>query len=260
MRRRRRSAHFRDDDKWGCELRLKYGVPLLDQTTHDAERVVDGTLAFVEHELVATHREDADRAPPILHARDFDDFGPVVVGLFHEIRIPELVFRECLDVCNGLTSKTLREKINLVAFYVLDSKNVESLEEGERCVVDRVAQDGLLDEQNVAAALFDLLANIQKIGAPLFDDLVHLPVIVDDDGVVHLQHASSTLVSSRKGGQKTNIRLGRTELELNKSNLRFLDSCWAASCDNDVLIEHNTIDELGVFYCTANLLDDADIA
>ncbi len=49
-------------------------------------------------------------------------------------------------------------------------------------------------------------------------------------------------------------------MELDKSNLRFLDSCRAAGCNNDVLVEHDTVDELGVFYCTANLLDDADIA
>jgi hypothetical protein len=60
--------------------------------------------------------------------------------------------------------------------------------------------------------------------------------------------------------QKTDIRLGRTELELDKSNLRFFDSCWATSCNNDVLVEHNAVDELGVFYCTADLLHDADIA
>ncbi len=37
------------------------GAPLLDQTTHDAEYVVDRTLTFVEDERVAAHREDADR-------------------------------------------------------------------------------------------------------------------------------------------------------------------------------------------------------
>ena len=158
---------------------------------------MDGTLAFIEYELAAAHREDADRAPPVLYARDFDDFRPVVVGLFYEISIPELIFRECLDVCDGFTSKTLREKIYLIAFYVLDGENVEALEEGERGVVDRIAQDGLLDEQNVAAALFDLFANIQQIGAPLLDDLVHLPVIVDDNRVVHLQSSLSTSVTSR---------------------------------------------------------------
>ena len=65
---------------------------------------------------------------------------------------------------------------------------------------------------------------------------------------------------SSRAEQQTNIRLGCTELELDKSNLRFLDSCWTASCNNDVLVEHDTVDEFGVFYCTADLLDDADIA
>ena len=148
---------------------------------------MDGTLAFVEHELVAAHREDADRTPPILHARDFDDFRPVVVDLIHEIRIPKFVFRECLDICDGFTPETLREKIYLIAFYVLDSEDVEAFEERERCVVDRVAQDGFLNEQDVATALFDLFADIQQIGATLLDDLVHLPVIVDDNRVIHLQ-------------------------------------------------------------------------
>jgi hypothetical protein len=220
---------------------------------------VDGTLAFVKHELIAAHRKDADRAPPVLHARDFDDFRPVVVGLIHEIRIPKFVFCESLDICDGFTPETLCEKIYLIAFYVLDSKDVEALEERERCVVDRVAQDGFLNEQDVATALFNLFADIQQIGATLLDDLVHLPVIVDDNRVVHLQPSSSTSVSSL-AEQKTDIGLGRTELELDKSNLRFFDSCRASSCNNDVLIEHDAIDELGIFYCTADLLDDADIA
>lgn len=60
-------------------------VPLLDETTHDAERVVNGTLAFVEHELAAAHREDADGATPVLHARNLDNFCPVGVGLVDEI-------------------------------------------------------------------------------------------------------------------------------------------------------------------------------
>lgn len=118
---------------------MKLIVPLLYETTHDAERVMDRTFAFVEHELTAAHRENADCTPPVLHARDFNDFCPVGVGFIYEIRIPELVFRECLNVCDGFTSETLREKIYLIAFYVLDSKDVEALEEGEGGIVDRVA-------------------------------------------------------------------------------------------------------------------------
>ena len=58
----------------------------------------------------------------------------------------------------------------------------------------------------------------------------------------------------------TNIRFGSTELELNEANFGLFDPRRTASCDDDVLVKHNTIDQLGIFYCTANLLDDADIS
>ncbi len=58
----------------------------------------------------------------------------------------------------------------------------------------------------------------------------------------------------------TNIGLGSTKLELDKANFCFFDSCRPASSDDDILVKHNAIDELGVFYSTANLLDDSDIS
>jgi hypothetical protein len=58
----------------------------------------------------------------------------------------------------------------------------------------------------------------------------------------------------------TNVGLGGTELELDKANFCFFDSCRTASSDDDILVKYNTIDEFGVFYGTTNLLDDADIS
>lgn len=58
----------------------------------------------------------------------------------------------------------------------------------------------------------------------------------------------------------TNVGLGSTELELDKANFCFFDSCRAASSDDDILVEYNPVDEFGVFYSTANLLDDTDIS
>src|SRR5712672_2058597 len=75
--------------------------PFLYQTAHDAERVMNRTLAFIENELVAAHREDTNGAPPVLDSGDLDNFRPIIVRLVHEIRISELVLRECLDVCDG---------------------------------------------------------------------------------------------------------------------------------------------------------------
>lgn len=151
---------------------------------------MNGSLAFVEDELAAAHREDTDRTPPILDARDLDDFRPVIVRLFHEVRISELVLGECLDVCDGFASEALCEKVDLIAFYVFDDKDVEALQEGKGCVIDCVAQNGFLDEQDVTAALFDFFAYVEQVCAPLLDDFVHLPVIVDDDRVVHLRYSS----------------------------------------------------------------------
>jgi hypothetical protein len=58
----------------------------------------------------------------------------------------------------------------------------------------------------------------------------------------------------------TNIRLGSTELELDEANFRFFHSDRTASSDDNILIKHNTIDKFGVFYRTANLLDDTNVS
>lgn len=122
---------------------------------------MNGTLAFVENELVAAHREDADSAPPILDARDLDNFRPIIVCLFYEVRISELVLGECLDVCDGFASKALCEEVDLIAFYIFDDEDVEALQEGKGCVVDCITQNGFLDEQDITAALFDFFAYVE---------------------------------------------------------------------------------------------------
>lgn len=58
----------------------------------------------------------------------------------------------------------------------------------------------------------------------------------------------------------TNIRFGGTKLELDEANFCFFYPCRTASCDDDILVKDNTIDKFGVFYGTANLLDDTDIS
>jgi hypothetical protein len=66
--------------------------------------------------------------------------------------------------------------------------------------------------------------------------------------------------SQTDGSLATNVGLGSTELELDKANFCFFDSCRTASSDDDILVKYNPIDEFGVFYSTANLLDDTDIS
>jgi hypothetical protein len=106
--------------------RLLAGAPLLDQTAYDAERVVNRALAFVEDELVAAHRKDADRAPSVLHTGDSDHFRPIVVRLLHQIGISKVIFAKCLDVHNRLASHTLCYEIDLITFHVFDDEDVET--------------------------------------------------------------------------------------------------------------------------------------
>ena len=53
-------------------------------------------------------------------------------------------------------------------------------------VVDGVAEDGFLDEEDVALGFLDLLDHVEEVGALFLDDLVHLAVVVYGDGVLHL--------------------------------------------------------------------------
>lgn len=57
----------------------------------------------------------------------------------------------------------------------------------------------------------------------------------------------------------THIRLGRTQLELDETNLRLLYPYRATDGVDHVLVEDNTVDQLSVFNSSSNLLDDADV-
>ena len=54
----------------------------------------------------------------------------------------------------------------------LDHEDLHLGEEMQRELVDRVAQDRLLDEQHVAAALLHLLAHVEDVLALLLEDPV----------------------------------------------------------------------------------------
>lgn len=147
------------------------------------------TFALLQHQRVAPHSQDADRLSPILHASDSHDLRPIVTLLLYQIRITQFVLREGLDVRHRLTSETLDEEVDLVTFDVFDDEDIETFEEVERRLVYSITEDGFLEKKNVAAGLFDFLAEVEKVGTTFLDDFVHLAIIVDDDRVVHLDVA-----------------------------------------------------------------------
>ncbi|KAI3492768.1 hypothetical protein L1887_42565 [Cichorium endivia] len=124
---------------------------------------------------------------------------------------------------------------------IFGERRGDHLERLGRQLVDRIAQDRLLDEQHVASGLFDLLAHVEQVLALLLEDLVHLAVVVHHDLVVH-------------------VRLGAAQLELAHGDLGLLHARGAAAARHDVLRQHEALDELRVVDGAADLLDDADVA
>ena len=80
----------------------------------------------------------------------------------------------------------LADELDLVALNVLDDHDLELGQKVQRELVDGVAQDGLLDQQDVAARLLDLLGQLQDVLALLLQDAVHLLVVVHDNLRLHL--------------------------------------------------------------------------
>ena len=125
---------------------------LLDEAAHDAERVVETALRLLDDERVGAGAEHADRlAARVLDPADADDLGPVARDLLDKVRLAELVGRHLLDVRDGLAPERAREELDLVALDVAHGEDLELLEVRERELVRRVAEDRLLDEQDVAA-------------------------------------------------------------------------------------------------------------
>ena len=150
---------------------------------------METTFAFFQNKAVTAHREHTDGPPSVLHAGDPDNLRACMRRLLHKVCVTELILRERLNICDGLAAQALRKELDLVAFHVLDNKDIEALEEGEGDIVDSVAEDRLLNEEDVAVCFLNLLAHVEQILTALLDDLVHLPVVIDHDRVVHLQES-----------------------------------------------------------------------
>ena len=58
----------------------------------------------------------------------------------------------------------------------------------------------------------------------------------------------------------TYVRLGRTGLELDETNLRLLYPRRATDSGDNILVQYHAVDQLGILDGSADLLDYADIA
>lgn len=171
-------------------------APFLDETPDHTQRIVKTSLALFQDQTVATRSENADRPPSVLDTSDPDNLGARVARLVDQICIPKLVLCESLDVCNRLAPKTLAQELNLVTLDVLNHKDVQLLEEAESSLVDSISENRLLEQKDVAVGLLDLFEDVEQVLTTFLDDFVHLSVIVDNDGVVHLNFVQKRLRQS----------------------------------------------------------------
>jgi len=206
---------------------------------------VEGAFGFVEDEGVGAAADDGDGPCGrrgggggfgVGDAGHFDDAGAGGLDFVEEVGGAEFVFGEGVDVGDGFAAGGFADEFDLVAFDVLDGEDVEFGEEVEGEVVDGVAEDGFLDEEDVAFCLFDLLDHVEEVGSFFFEDLVHLSVVVDDDLVLH-------------------VGLWGAELELYQGYPGFLHPCRATSAFDDGLVEYEPFDHFAVFYRAAHFLD-----
>jgi hypothetical protein len=107
-------------------------------------------------------------------------------------------------------------------------------------VVHRVSENGLLNEEDVALGFLNLLNHVEQICSLLLEDLVHLPVVVDDNLVLH-------------------VWFRWAQLELNETYPCLLLQCGATSALDYWLVENQSVDHLAVFNGTTRLLDHPDV-
>ncbi len=149
------------------------------------------------------------------------------------------VERYCARWTGPAACSHLANVLHVVALDVADHGDAQLLQKVQRQVVDGVPQNALLHEQQVAAGLFDLLAQLQNVLALLPQDLVHLVVLGDDDRVLH-------------------VGLRGREAKLDQADLRVLDGLDAARLA-EALAEAEAVDHLGVVHGPADAGHDLDV-
>lgn len=81
----------------------------LDETAHDAERVVEGAIGFVENEVVGPAEQHADRVGGG-NAGDLRDAAAVELDFLDEVGVAEFVGREGIDVGDGTAMERLGDE------------------------------------------------------------------------------------------------------------------------------------------------------
>ena len=201
--------------------------PLLHQAPDDAQRVVQGPLRLLQHQLVAPAEQHARRVSRVGHTRDFHHLALAHARRLDEGRRAELLRLHVVDVRDRQTPQRLADVLDLLPLDVLHHHDLRLGQVVQRQVGDRVPKDRLLDQQHVAPRRLDLLDDPQDIVPLLLQDPIHGRVVVHHH--VGLQ-----------------VGLWRADLELNQRDLGVLHPGRAARRLARPLVQHQPLDHLRV--------------
>merc|ERR1712013_633270 len=124
--------------------------------------------------------------PRVLGARYFHHLCGAGGEFFNEVSRSQEVRVQVINTCNGTTIQSFADEVDLVTFNITDHHNFHLAEEMESLIVDSVAKNGLLNENDIATRLLDLLTNVQDVLSLFTKNTVHLRVIGHDHIVLHV--------------------------------------------------------------------------
>lgn len=124
----------------------------LDESSDYAKSVMEGTVSFVEDQLVGTSEEDGNSLVCGWAACDLDNFSSATgTNLFDETGMSELIGVELVNMSNWGAIDGLADEIDVISIDILDNHNLLLGEEMKSKVTDGLSKDTLLEEKNVGA-------------------------------------------------------------------------------------------------------------
>mmetsp|Transcript_250 Transcript_250/g.434 ORF Transcript_250/g.434 Transcript_250/m.434 type:complete len:327 (-) Transcript_250:170-1150(-) len=217
--------------------------PLLHQRTNDALRIVNGSIGLGQNQLVRSAKQHRRRLSGIGHAHEFDNLvsrsGKDDVS--HVLGASQLFGREGIDVGHGRASQGATDEFDIGSFDVGNNENSHLGQEVQTQFVVCIAEDALLDEDDVCSALFDLFAHVEDVLALVAKYAIHGGVVADDDVVVH-------------------VRFGSREAELNQCNLGILNLTGPPRRLGGSLIKDKARHQLGIIHSPTQLFHHPDIS
>jgi hypothetical protein len=216
---------------------------LLNESTHDTESIMEGALSLIDDELVGTSQENGDSLTLVRASSDLDNFlGASSADFLADIGLSELFLGELVWVGNWDGVDGSADEVNLVAVDVLDHHDLLLGQEVESQVRDGLAENTLLEEQNVGSTVYDLLNQSQDVLSLFLEETVDSGVVVHDDVALE-------------------VTLGGGEWELNETDFGTLNAGWATSEVTGLLVDKDeSVNELALVDSAAQFLGNVDVS